>query len=438
MIGDGSHTYYYDAENRVIQVDGTSGQCSTAAACYVYNASRQRVTKTTSAGTVYYVSDIAGHQVAEFSSSGAWNRGEVYAGSKHLATYVGGTSGSTYLNLADWVGTERMRVNSKQSPQETCTSLPFGDMQSCTGTDESPMHFTGQQWDSEDNLTAFWFRTDSTTQGRWGSMDPSGLAAVDPSDPQTWNRYAYVMNNPLSFIDPTGLACWPFEKQRFGSCAPFMNNGVNFGANWNLFDLFMGWTSCESGDCQRFNIRNGLAFALAFGGTPAGNPSNNCVRPNLAQRAAINVLTKVANWTNKTVGYGFGGSYGLGFGQGFGFSGTASAQLQVSPGGNASLVYTYGGSGLTQDWLTPSSLGASLILGPQISVSNGPPSSGPGADIAASGVLSRTGLGPGASVDVNGSADGVTGTLTVGAGAGLASGSAVATQTAVVPFCSGG
>lgn len=205
MVGDGSHTYYYDAENRVIQVGGTSGQCSTAAACYVYNASRQRVTKTSSAGTVYYVYDIAGHQVAEFSSSGAWNRGEVYAGSKHLATYVGGTSGSTYLDLADWVGTERMRVNSTQSPQETCTSLPFGDMQSCTGTDESPMHFTGQQWDSEDNLTASWFRSNSTTQGRWGSMDPAGLAAVDPTNPQTWNRYAYVTNNPISFIDPLGL-----------------------------------------------------------------------------------------------------------------------------------------------------------------------------------------------------------------------------------------
>ena len=98
-----------------------------------------------------------------------------------------------------------MRVNSTQSPQETCTGLPFGDMQSCTGTDESPMHYTGQQWDSEDNLTAFWFRTDSTTQGRWGSMDPAGLAAVDPTNPQTWNRYAYVTNNPISFIDPLGL-----------------------------------------------------------------------------------------------------------------------------------------------------------------------------------------------------------------------------------------
>ena len=99
-------------------------------------------------------------------------------------------------------------------------------------------------------------------QGRWLQPDPARLNAVDLSNPQTWNRYAYVMNNPLSFIDPTGLACWPFEKQRFGTCAPFMNNGVNFGANWNLFYLFMGWTSCENGDCGRYTVWNGLDFAV--------------------------------------------------------------------------------------------------------------------------------------------------------------------------------
>jgi uncharacterized protein RhaS with RHS repeats len=42
-------------------------------------------------------------------------------------------------------------------------------------------------------------------QGRWISPDPAGLIAVDPANPQTWNRYAYVANNPMSAVDPTGL-----------------------------------------------------------------------------------------------------------------------------------------------------------------------------------------------------------------------------------------
>ncbi len=43
--------------------------------------------------------------------------------------------------------------------------------------------------------------------GRWPSPDPAGLAAVNPGNPQSWNRYAYVQNDPLSFTDPQGLLC---------------------------------------------------------------------------------------------------------------------------------------------------------------------------------------------------------------------------------------
>src|SRR5271165_6925432 len=42
-------------------------------------------------------------------------------------------------------------------------------------------------------------------QGRWLVPDPAGLAAVDITNPQTWNRYVYVANNPLAVTDPLGL-----------------------------------------------------------------------------------------------------------------------------------------------------------------------------------------------------------------------------------------
>jgi RHS repeat-associated protein len=62
--------------------------------------------------------------------------------------------------------------------------------------------------DMADPTTGFYgslSRTYNPPPGRWFSPDPAGLAAADPSDPQTWNMYAYVRNNPTTRTDPTGL-----------------------------------------------------------------------------------------------------------------------------------------------------------------------------------------------------------------------------------------
>ncbi len=201
---DALHTYFYDGENRLIQVDGTKGTCSTATACYIYDAEGRRAGKTLGASTVYYLFDLNQKEVAEVSSAGVWNRGEVYAGNRHLVTYSGGADGVTYFTAADWLGTERMRTG-LTSIIETCTSLPFGDSQTCSGSETSPLHFTGQHFDSESSLTRMLFRQHSMTEGRWTSMDPAGKSATDPSNPESWNLYAYVMNNPLRLVDPTGL-----------------------------------------------------------------------------------------------------------------------------------------------------------------------------------------------------------------------------------------
>ena len=86
---------------------------------------------------------------------------------------------------------------------------PFGDgfAESYGGLDFTG--FAGGVWDQENNGDHFGAREYAKTQGRWLTPDPAGLAAVDPSNPQTWNRYAYVTNNPVSFTDPLGLLALP-------------------------------------------------------------------------------------------------------------------------------------------------------------------------------------------------------------------------------------
>jgi len=64
---------------------------------------------------------------------------------------------------------------------------------------------TGDKRDSETSLDHTWFRQYASTQGRWTTPDPAGLAAVDFTNPQSWNRYAFVINTPVNLIDPFGL-----------------------------------------------------------------------------------------------------------------------------------------------------------------------------------------------------------------------------------------
>jgi RHS repeat-associated protein len=72
--------------------------------------------------------------------------------------------------------------------------------------DVQPLKFTGKERDAESGLDYFGARYFSGAQGRFSSPDPSNLS-VDFQVPQSWNRYAYTLNNPLAYVDTNGL--WP-------------------------------------------------------------------------------------------------------------------------------------------------------------------------------------------------------------------------------------
>jgi RHS repeat-associated protein len=65
------------------------------------------------------------------------------------------------------------------------------------------MDDTAHRQDTVGGLYDFPLR-EYSTQGRWASPDPAGRSATCPKDPQTQNRYAYVRNNPITFVDPIG------------------------------------------------------------------------------------------------------------------------------------------------------------------------------------------------------------------------------------------
>lgn len=197
MTADAFHTYSYDAEGNVTQVDaGSTGQ-------YVYNALNERVRAQAFSTIREFVFDTAGQRVSMWNGSvpGQGVQGQYLLGGGPLAYYKPG-AGAHYQHQ-DWLGTERMRTSYNGAIEDSYTSLPFGDAQT-TGADNDPYHFAGLDYDSEANADHAQFREYSPTQGRWLGTDPYD-GSYDFDNPQSLNRYSYVLNNPLSLSDPRGL-----------------------------------------------------------------------------------------------------------------------------------------------------------------------------------------------------------------------------------------
>jgi RHS repeat-associated protein len=80
------------------------------------------------------------------------------------------------------------------------------------GTDRpEPLKFTGHARDftsgtstlNDNQLDYMHARFYSAATGRFLSVDPG--RDWDPYQPQSWNLYAYVRNNPINSTDPTGM-----------------------------------------------------------------------------------------------------------------------------------------------------------------------------------------------------------------------------------------
>ena len=222
------NSFTWDAEGRLIQVN----QGSTVTATYSYDAEGRRV----HGPNGEYVYDLNGRMITQVGLNGVWNYGEIYAEGSHLATY---SSGTTNFFHSDWLGTKRIMTALNGTISQTCTGFAFGDGVSCTGTNFSFNGFTDDIHDSETNLEHTLFRKYSGTQGRWLTPDPMGTGSADPMNPQSWNRYAYVMNDPVNGADPTGLFdLWGSGFGGFGLCS-FEDAGCDLGSfyPWGLGQL---------------------------------------------------------------------------------------------------------------------------------------------------------------------------------------------------------
>jgi len=171
----------------------------------------------------------------------------------------------------DYLGSTRFRSTSSRTMYSDDAYAPFGEPYARAGT--TNLTFTGMNQDTVGGLYDFPAR-EYSIQGRWPSPDPAGLAAVDPSNPQSWNRYAYVMNDPLDWVDPSGLDPCPNDNswgaQLCKQAQAFRS--TTFYNTWNPFSLVFT-TGCSESGCATTIDPN--AFNLLLGRL-GGRPQSRC------------------------------------------------------------------------------------------------------------------------------------------------------------------
>ncbi len=193
--GAGTHTYQWDGEGRLTSVD------SGTTASYTYNALGQRVEKKVGTAYTEIVYEGSGEPIGENNRT-SWTQSYVLLAGRHVAIYQ---NNATYFTHANRLGSTGSVTDYSATVVQDQLFYPWGQDWLMVGSSQEKRFAKLQHRDSETSLDPTRFRMFSSTQGRWLSPDPAGKRAAKPANPQSWNRYAYVLNNACNGVDPLGL-----------------------------------------------------------------------------------------------------------------------------------------------------------------------------------------------------------------------------------------
>jgi RHS repeat-associated protein len=132
-----------------------------------------------------------------------WNQGQTNLSASEQGLSPSSPQNNVTYYIGDQIGSAGMLAASGGYPVSVDTFYPYGP-ETSTPAGDNEMKFAGLFRDSEIGLDYATFRQYSSPMGRWLSADPYG-GSYDWTNPQSLNRYAYVMNSPMTSTDPSGL-----------------------------------------------------------------------------------------------------------------------------------------------------------------------------------------------------------------------------------------
>jgi len=231
---------------------------------YIYSALGQMIEKSGAGGTTLLMYDEAGHLIGEYDGAGNLIEETVWMGDIPVATLrPNGGSVSVYYVHTDQLNAPRVITRPADNAIEwRWDTDPFGTVMpnqnpAGLGTFIYNLRFPGQYFQAETGVNYNYFRDYDPQIGRYVESDPIGLGGGV-------NTYAYVLDNPISLVDPDGtnvtMTCRPLSW--------FGEHGWSIPRHCGV--IVWHW----SHDCPPRKIVDKQFSLAGFAQTPTRDPNN--------------------------------------------------------------------------------------------------------------------------------------------------------------------
>ncbi len=226
-------TYTYDADgNMISRVEG--GLTYTQ----VFDAENRLVSVTVGGQTTQFVYDGDGNLVEKIKPDGSKTIyvGSVYEVGKNSSGVVTSTityypaggamriNGTLYYVLKDRLGSAFVTTDGSGNIVGQMRYYASGETLISSGGMLTDRLFTGQRQLADLNVYQFGARFYSPKLGRFLSADPFIPMLFNP---QSLNRFSYVLNNPVNFVDPSGYILTSrlagCDVDYLGSCSSYLS-----------------------------------------------------------------------------------------------------------------------------------------------------------------------------------------------------------------------
>jgi RHS repeat-associated protein len=264
QAGSSAYAYAYDANGNATSRQGntiawssynypttvSAGTGSTAeTVSFNYGPSRQRWQQSYSGNSTTEITDYVGGLFEVVTSGGVTNyRHYINAGGENVAVYSRQSNGTNTFNymLSDHQASVASITNSSGAQVVGESFTAFGNHRNPTtwsGADTTSdlttiAGITRQGYTFQTAL-GLWMgmnhmngRVEDSITGRMLSADPH---IPDTTNPQSYNRYSYANNNPVTFTDPTGFSSCPLQ-----TCKPVDGSTAMFGPRHHFWGGTVG------------------------------------------------------------------------------------------------------------------------------------------------------------------------------------------------------